>query len=350
MPEPGDQPNSPKPVRTWRPMILWSAGILVALGFIWFVGAVVVPCLLVRAIAVRVADIRTMTTDAGSFWCNQRISLDTLNSEEAVSRLGGGPQAVRMIDLYLRMPDFLAPYKPAAVRLLAFCGPPAIPSLLKGLGHNDFGIRINAAFSLLELASEPGEPLPPMPSARGNPAAWAAVPGLLVMLASADAEKRRLAVEVLAELRPPGGDIAPLLREPEPALRVSAVRVLGKDRNANRALLAEALRDSDPLVRKHALASWDDNGSLSPEDIELLVRCLGDSSAEIRELAGWLLGRCGPAAVPILEKALGSDDQRLRAAAAEALKKIKGEAPVPERRGDTGTRRRGDAGTRRRYV
>jgi hypothetical protein len=36
--EPADQPA--KPLRTWRPMILWTAAILLALGLAWFVAAV----------------------------------------------------------------------------------------------------------------------------------------------------------------------------------------------------------------------------------------------------------------------------------------------------------------------
>ena len=40
MPDVAEQPA--KPVRTWRPMALWSAGILLVLGLLWFIGAVVV--------------------------------------------------------------------------------------------------------------------------------------------------------------------------------------------------------------------------------------------------------------------------------------------------------------------
>jgi hypothetical protein len=39
MPEVTDQPA--KPLRTWRPMVLWTAGILLALGSAWFATAVV---------------------------------------------------------------------------------------------------------------------------------------------------------------------------------------------------------------------------------------------------------------------------------------------------------------------
>jgi len=47
MPETGEQPA--KPVRTWRPMILWSAGIVLAMVLVWFVAAVVVPVWQVHA-------------------------------------------------------------------------------------------------------------------------------------------------------------------------------------------------------------------------------------------------------------------------------------------------------------
>ena len=48
--EPADQPA--KPLRPWRPMAAWTAGIVLALGLAWVVAAVVVPVWQVRA-AVR---------------------------------------------------------------------------------------------------------------------------------------------------------------------------------------------------------------------------------------------------------------------------------------------------------
>jgi hypothetical protein len=50
MPEAAEQPAKPR--RTWLPMTLWTAGILLALGLAWFVGAVVVPVWQVRSTVV----------------------------------------------------------------------------------------------------------------------------------------------------------------------------------------------------------------------------------------------------------------------------------------------------------
>ncbi len=41
MPEVAD-PSAGR-LRTWRPTVLWTAGILLALGLAWFIGAVAVP-------------------------------------------------------------------------------------------------------------------------------------------------------------------------------------------------------------------------------------------------------------------------------------------------------------------
>jgi hypothetical protein len=85
MPETGDQPNPPKPVRTWRPMVAWTLGILAALGLAWFVGAVAVPVWTTKAIVTAYAT--------------QEIDEPT-----AIERLGGQEAAARRLALYLRMP------------------------------------------------------------------------------------------------------------------------------------------------------------------------------------------------------------------------------------------------------
>ncbi len=83
MPEPAEQAAKP---RTWRPMVHWTAGILLALGLAWFVAAVVVPYFRVRAF---------MTGGAPS--------------REDISRLGGPEKTARWIVWYLRLPKVIAP-------------------------------------------------------------------------------------------------------------------------------------------------------------------------------------------------------------------------------------------------
>ena len=84
--------NSVKPPRIWRPMIMWTAGILVVLGLAWFIGAVAVPYYQVRA----VFKLRALDVD-GFFY------------EEGVRVLGGPERALPKIRVYLRFPSKLAP-------------------------------------------------------------------------------------------------------------------------------------------------------------------------------------------------------------------------------------------------
>jgi hypothetical protein len=85
MPQVADQPAPP--LRTWRPMAAWTAGILLALGLVWFVGALALPYVHVRAFMVRGDG----------------------PSPEQVRRLGGPEKAGRKIVWYLWLPKALAP-------------------------------------------------------------------------------------------------------------------------------------------------------------------------------------------------------------------------------------------------
>ncbi len=99
-----------RPVRTWRPMIFWSAGILLALGLAWFVAAVAVPCWRVR---IFVKD-------------------EPPNGLQNWERLGGERRACERLGRYLCWPDWLAPHKDRAVELLACCdgGPERVTAVL----------------------------------------------------------------------------------------------------------------------------------------------------------------------------------------------------------------------------
>ena len=73
MPDVAEQPA--KPIRTWRPMVLWIAGILLALGLAWFVGAVVVPVYQTHAVV-------------------HKLSIRQCNEAYACERLGRPEMAV----------------------------------------------------------------------------------------------------------------------------------------------------------------------------------------------------------------------------------------------------------------
>ena len=99
MTEPATSPSPP--LRTWRPMAAWTAGMLLAVGLAWFVGAAVVPFYRAKK-------------------CLEDGSADTLG-DLAVTQLGGPNEAVRGLVIYYRMPKSVAPRKDNAVWLLGRC-------------------------------------------------------------------------------------------------------------------------------------------------------------------------------------------------------------------------------------
>ena len=227
MPETGDQPNPPKPVRTWRPMVAWTLGILAALGLAWVVGAVAVPLWQVR---------RAMLTS------------------DEIESLGGARAAARKLCLYIRMPEWLAPERKRAVYLLEKCNPDNVPEWIILLDDRDPSVRWLAADTLEEIAAP--EAVAPLVAA---------------------------------------------LKERDPSVRLAIIRALG------------------------TLGS--------PQAVEPLVNVLRKDEADCRRMAAYALGCIGPAArdaAPALEEALKAQDENIRAAAAEALEKIRQEGKAKE--------------------
>jgi hypothetical protein len=93
--------RSAPPLRTWRPMAAWTAGILLALGLAWFVGAVVVPVMEVRKV---VGEYCKQTR-----WVGKRWPPWPAHEENAIKGLGGPDAAVRKLALYIRFPQWVAP-------------------------------------------------------------------------------------------------------------------------------------------------------------------------------------------------------------------------------------------------
>ena len=98
----GPGPDSPglAPRPVWRPLLVWSAGILLFASLAWFVGAVAVPMVrLHRAVArVRVKDYGPL-----------------------IDSLGGDQEACRRLRQCLYWPGLLAPDKVRAAELLDMC-------------------------------------------------------------------------------------------------------------------------------------------------------------------------------------------------------------------------------------
>ena len=169
MSESAGQPVQP-PLRTWRPIALWTAGILLALGLAWFVGAVVVPVWQTRAAVTRCYDRRALLARA---------------LVDEVDVLGGPDEATQKLGLYLRVPDPLAPHRMIATRMLGECGRCAVPALKSLLDDEDKTVRYWAAWELGNVGT----------------AAEDTAPALTRALADADGDVRQAAADALKKIR-----------------------------------------------------------------------------------------------------------------------------------------------------
>jgi len=242
-------------------MAVWTAAILLALGLAWFVAGVVVPYFQVRAAAGRVLASES-------------------SPEVEADKLGRPEKAVAKCGFYLRLPARLAPDRWGAVRILGSCGSPAVPVLITALKDSDTYVRFLATRAL------------------GNLKDPRAIESLIVALKDLDGDVRLGAASALGNMRSPQ-TVAPLnaaLKNPDSRVRVLAALALGR------------LHD--------------------PRAVEPLITTLKDPNADVRFCAAGALGELkDPRAVEPLKALLQEKglDARVRSAAAEALKKIRGE-------------------------
>ena len=150
MTEPVSQPAAPP--RTWRPIALWTAGILLTLALVWFVGTVVVPPLHTRAVVrgsvVFVIDTRPV------------VCLP----EERIARLGKPEIAAKKLSTFCQLPWVDRNDKITALHLQLHCGACGIPGIVKALVDTDPNVRAEAA-TLLGDVYFPKETLPALQKA-----------------------------------------------------------------------------------------------------------------------------------------------------------------------------------------
>ena len=191
-----------------------------------------------------------------------------------------------------------------AARALAALGVPAIPDILRTLEKARPASRNRMAESLVS-AGAPSIPLLLVLILRASP-------GLQASIAHAIAETDNSMAETLL----------PALHHEQPAIRRATVIALqGMGRKAIPPL-ARALRDGNHSVQREAanvLASM----QWSPDDVQEKVQFyyLREDWKELAKLQG--------AAVPVLLKALASDDPRMRSESARTLGKIRDSRVVP---------------------
>jgi HEAT repeat protein len=149
-------------------------------------------------------------------------------------------------------------------------------------------------------------------------------------LTDRSATARQEAAEALGKIgpaaKPAVGPLIAALADSDDAVRDAAAEALaafGKDAVAP---LVAALKHTDANVRRGAAAALSNMGPAARDAVEPLVTLLkNDADADVREAAIRALGAIGPdakTAAPALRDALTDKDQRIREAAATALKRI----------------------------
>jgi hypothetical protein len=260
--------------RSRKVYVLWGIALTLLVSTAIFCWLVVVPVWQVRTI-VR-ASLPKTKLGKGE-WKAAALA--------ARERLGGCPAACKKLSAYLSLPEGIAPRREFAAFALGFCGKRAGRQLLTCLRDADTDVRVNAAGSLARL----GE------SGSG------AVPHIIIIHASGTGHCTH---HYWGEI--PVG-VGPW---PQDAAQV----------------LCNSLKDDSDYVRANAAAALGAMKSRDPAALTALTECLGDGYEVVRLNAAWALGRAGHhQALERLEVAVKDKDEHVRRAAADALKKIKGE-------------------------
>ncbi len=187
--------------------------------------------------------------------------------------------------------------------------PRAVEPLIGGLRDTDRRMRYRAAESLGRIQDQ------------------RAVEPLIAALNDNDHDVRDNVVRALGWLRDRRG-VEPLtatLRDPDRDVRLHAALALQSVNGAIEPLIA-LLSDPDKEIRWNAAFAM--SYMKDPQTIEPMIAALSDK--DLCRVAVRTLGEIGPtakAAIPALETMLKDEDAYVRSAAAEALKKIRGEEP-----------------------
>jgi HEAT repeat protein len=199
------------------------------------------------------------------------------------------------------------------------------------LKDKNVSLRKEAAYALGRLPPEPDKVIPPLSGAEAE----AAVPALIEALNDEDLYVRKYAISALQsmglEAKAAIPAIVEKLRDPEESVRQSAAHKLGYMKGVDPKVavppLTEALKDKDSLVRVNAANSLRRVGGEIKIVIPVLLEVLQNKNypSSTRREAAWSLGWIGPPAtkaIPSLLQLVNDEDETVRAAVMEALKKI----------------------------
>jgi hypothetical protein len=266
-----EQPPQPTDRRGRRIYVYWAIALTLLALLAVFCWAVVAPVWQVRR---AVMDCVPPPANGGA-----AFSFDETKAKRHIERLGGQGAAAQRLARYLGLPRCLAPHRDIAVRMMRPCGDAATPYLISCLTDNDRRVRVAAALVL-----------------GWNPDSRATEALVTTLVTDQSAYVRELAAGALGEIR---------------------------DQSAIRPL-ADALSDGDKNVRREAARALAMLGDY--RGIDVLVTALRDTDKIYRlRVITALEYHFGSRAIPPLSLILADEDKDVRQAAAEALKKIRGE-------------------------
>jgi hypothetical protein len=152
-------------------MALWTAGILLVLGLVWFVGAVVVPVWKTREVVRETAISSGAAREAALHWEGAKTGWVDMEwwidpdaeCKKRACRLGGQKRAAWLLSLYISMPDKWATNKETAIMLLSSCGKNAVPALeAAAAGDTEEGVREAARKALEKIRAQKEQPKQPL--------------------------------------------------------------------------------------------------------------------------------------------------------------------------------------------
>jgi len=324
--------QQPAPVkRSRRLYILWGVALTLLISTAIFCWLVVVPV-----------------------WRTDRVirnfDFHADSEDEFVQQLGGPGEALRLLRLYTRMPNWIATHEPKAVRLLGACGARAIPEIIPFLRSPDDLTRFHAANALRRIGPPAVVAVPALVHALGDadpavreecaralgsigPKAVDATRALIPLLSDVRHGVRRAAADALGAIKPDSASAATgLIRlmndsRCHTAARHAAVRALARvgatDVVVPALVVAVRSKQDDNYVGALAMVSLKNIGKPA---VPGLIKLLQEKDTSLRYLAASALESVVPVAkeaTPALLRLLSDDDPMVRTAAAGALEKIK---------------------------
>jgi HEAT repeat protein len=192
-----------------------------------------------------------------------------------------------------------------------------IPALVPGLKDPDVRVRRASIDSLEMLGNE----------------AEAAVPGLIGVLMDPDPFVRWSAARVLGKIGQAQAELVasgliPLLSDPDLDVRLTvaeSLRKLGPAAREAVPALTQVMRAGDAEIRVAAIASLEGLGPAGEPALPTLIEALRDPDPRVRKAAAGLLGKLGPKAETAreaLRQRLSDEDSEVRKAASDALLEI----------------------------